>query len=76
MPCFYWHQKLAALNGGRSKMSERELEFVGIFPPRRRDGWYQPGEVLILGSVDEQDADPEFTAVLQALSQSRLEFLG
>jgi len=29
-PCAYWHLKLHALNGGRDKLSERELTFVGV----------------------------------------------
>jgi hypothetical protein len=33
---------LEALNGERDKLSDRELAFVGNFPLRRRDAWYQP----------------------------------
>jgi hypothetical protein len=76
-PCYYLHLKRRALNGERDKLSARELAFVGIFPPRRRDGWCQPGESSGLFAVDEQDADPELTSVLQALvNRERLEFLG
>ena len=37
-PCVYWHLKLRALNGGRDKLSERELTFVGIGGPLRTPG--------------------------------------
>jgi hypothetical protein len=29
-PCAYWHLKFHALNGGRDKLSQRDLEFVGV----------------------------------------------
>lgn len=78
-PCFYWHLKLAALNGHRDRLSAEQLEFVGVVS-RRRDtsgGWHQPNEIGLLASVDEQDADPELTPILQALvNRDRLEFLG
>jgi hypothetical protein len=63
----YGHLKAQALKGGRSKLSERELEFVGVCETRMSsDGWVQPGQLPALRSVDERDADPELTAILQA----------
>jgi hypothetical protein len=39
-PCAYWHLKLHAPNGGRTKLSQRDLEFVAWTPGRssRRAG--------------------------------------
>ena len=42
-PCFYWHLKQRALNGERDKLSDEELEFVGVGRRRRRPGgWHEP----------------------------------
>ena len=80
-PCRYWHTKCKALNGGRSKLSERDLALVGVDLPvqRRGGGWYQPGEISLFASAYELDAEPD--ALLQALvsvgsTQARLDFLG
>jgi hypothetical protein len=44
---------------------------------RRRSRLREPGEIALLGSIDEQDADAEFTGILQApMTRDRLEFLG
>jgi hypothetical protein len=77
-PCRYYHLLLRALNGERDRLSARELEFVGILPPRRRgDGWHQPNEIRFPASVDERDVDAGTVAILQALvKRDRLEFLG
>jgi len=46
-PCAYWHTKLHALNGGRDKLSERELEFVGVDTwPINTPGWHQPTALI------------------------------
>jgi hypothetical protein len=48
-PCIYWHTKVAALNGGRDKLTDEELEFVGVGNvPATRDtsgGWIQAGNM-------------------------------
>jgi hypothetical protein len=42
-PCFYWHLKLHALNGGRDKLAQRELTFVGVDTwPIVTPGWRSP----------------------------------
>jgi hypothetical protein len=73
-PCLYWHLKLHALNGGRGKLSQRDLDFVGVgVTPPLRDGWRSPAGLY----VDE--FDDEVDPVLKALARlggSRLEFLG
>jgi hypothetical protein len=78
-PCHYLHLKRRARNGDAGKLSE--LAFVGIFPPRPRDGWYQPGEIAIQASANEQDEPPAaYVAIMQKLmmlgGRERLEFLG
>ena len=74
-PCWYWHTKLHALNGGRGKMSQRDLEFVGVgsTPRGSSGGWRNPAGLYL----DEWDAevDPVLKA-LALLGQSRLAFLG
>jgi hypothetical protein len=45
------------LNGGRDKLTAEELAFLGVYPPRPRDGWHQPGEYLILSPLKlDEDA--------------------
>ena len=64
------------LSGGRDKLSERELTFVGIGGPLHTPGWRSVSEFGLFASVDEQDLDPAFAATLQALvNRDRLEFL-
>ena len=42
-PCFYWHTKVAALNGGKDGLSDEDLEFVGVAPCRKRSNrWHEP----------------------------------
>ena len=45
-PCFYWHLKLKALNGGRDRLSDEELEFVGVSRHRDRSRWHEPKATL------------------------------
>ena len=75
-PCAYWHTKLHALNGGRDKLSERELEFVGVDTwPINTPGWHQPTALyldLLMGDLPELSA--EESAVLHSLMD--IEFLG
>ena len=45
-PCFYWHTKVRALNGGRDTLTDRELEFVGVSRRRSRSGWQEPATAV------------------------------
>jgi hypothetical protein len=72
--CYYWHLKVRALNGGRSTLSDRELEFVGVgCSPTNTPGWRSAA----IDSADELEAvglSAEVSATLHALME--IEFLG
>lgn len=51
-PCYYLHTKLRALNGGRDKLSERELEFVGVGGPINTPGWRSPTGLFLDDLLD------------------------
>ena len=79
-PCFYWHTKIHALNGGRDKLSERELTFVGvdtwpIVTPgcARRRGLYLDDSLEAFGLTGEDSA--ALHAIMSIDSRERLEFL-
>jgi hypothetical protein len=83
-PC-YWSTRLAALNGGRGKLSAEELAFVGAGSgaPPRSGGWHQIGDLPALASADSDSAQGSETdaAMLKAmqalgLGRERLRFLG
>ena len=66
-PCTYWHTKKAALNGGQDKLSQRELEFVGVGMSLRvvpSDGWQQPNDLA--GLIGDR-LSAEDSAMLAAL---------
>jgi hypothetical protein len=73
-PCAYWHLKLHALNGGRSKMAQHDLEFVGVNTgPLTTPGWRSPTGLYL----DEFDAEVDpIQRALALLGQSRVELLG
>ena len=86
-PCAYWHLKLHALNGGRDKLSERELKCVGVGVSVRTDtsnGWHQPDALFVddfLAGFELSAEDSEVLHGLMAIStvdvnRDRLEFLG
>ena len=65
----YWCAKCRAMNGGRAKLSEEQLTFVGFLPerPPDPDGW-RPAWTL-LPSVDDEDRNPETTRGITWLMQ-------
>ena len=69
--------QLHALNGGRDKLSERELTFVGVGVPTRTTsgGWRSAGGIAV---EDDPEMSAETVTMLQVLvsSRERLEFLG
>jgi hypothetical protein len=80
-PCFYWHTKVEALNGGRDKLSERERAFIGVevWPIKHAGLGFADGAVPGR-SPRGLRASAEDSAALHAImslgSQERLEFLG
>jgi hypothetical protein len=72
----YWHLKLHALNGGRDKLSQRELEFVGVGASvrTRSDGWRQPDGLHLNDPLEGFGVSAEDSAVLHSLMD--IEFLG
>jgi hypothetical protein len=80
-PCFYWHTKLHALNGGRDTLSERDLTFVGVDVwPITTPGWRSPVGLYLDDPLEGFGLSAEDSAALHAImmvgSQERLEFLG
>jgi hypothetical protein len=70
-PCFYWHLKLAALNGGWDKLADEERAFVGVDVSSRDDasGWIQ-------GSSFDDALAKAYDSLGMAPPQERIEFLG
>jgi hypothetical protein len=79
-PCAYWHLKLHALNGGRDKLSHRDLEFVGVdTSPIVTPGWRSPTGLYLDGPLEGFGLSAEHSAALHAImpvGRERLEFLG
>ena len=80
-PCAYWHLKLHALNGGRDKLSQRDLTFVGVDVwPIVTPGWRSPTGLYLDDPLEGFGLSAEDSAALQAImtigSRERLEFLG
>ena len=80
-PCFYWHTKLHALNGGRDKLTPEQLTFVGVDVwPVITPGWRSPVGLYLDDPLEDFGLSPETSAALHAIvsvgSQGRLEFLG
>ena len=80
-PCFYWHTKVEALNGGREKLPERERAFVGVDAwPINTPGWRSPTGLYLDDPLEGFGLSAEDSAALQSLmsvgSQAALEFLG
>ena len=80
-PCFYWHLKIQALNGGRDKLSEPDLTFVGVDTwPIVTAGWRSPTGLYLNDPLEGFGLSPEDSAALNAIisvgSRERLEFLG
>lgn len=82
-PCFYWHLKVAALNGGWDKLTAEDRAFVGVEVSSHRatpNGWRSPIASLIaeLGAgVSSADVKVlERLAGMDDPRQERLEFLG
>jgi hypothetical protein len=83
-PCFYWHLKLQALNGGFHKLSDEERVFVGVETNEHgggnRDGWHSP-LANVIAQLGAQLSPAEIT-MLERLAgmdnpgQERLGFLG
>jgi hypothetical protein len=75
-PCYYLHLKRRALNGERDKLTQRELDFVGVGVSRRRDrsGWHQPDGLYFDDPLDSFGLSAEDSAVLHSLMD--IEFLG
>ena len=79
-PCRYLHLKRATLNGGRDRLSDEELQYVGIGVPARdtSGGWRQPND---LAAVIADQLSAEDTAMLRELmdvgdpGRERLRFL-
>jgi hypothetical protein len=84
LPCAYWHLKLHALNGGRDKLSERDLAFVGVDTwPINTRGWRSPTGLYLDDPLEGFGLSAELSAALHAImaispgvNQERLEFLG
>jgi hypothetical protein len=79
-PCLYWHTKVHALNGGRDKLSERELTLVGVDTwPIVTPGWRSPTRLYLDDSLEGFGLSAEDSAALHAImsidSRERLEFL-
>jgi hypothetical protein len=79
-PCFYWHTKLHALNGGRDKLSERERAFVGVDTwPIVTPGWRSPTGLYLDDPLEGFGLSAEDSAALHAImmvgSRERLGFL-
>jgi hypothetical protein len=73
-PCLYWHLKLHALNGGRDKLSQRNLEFVGVDTwPINTPGWRSPIGLYLDDPLDGL-LSPEQIALLRSVMD--IEFLG
>jgi hypothetical protein len=80
-PCFYWHLKLHALIGGRDKLSQRDLTFVGVNTwPIVTPGWRSPTGLYLDDPIEGLGLSAEDSAALHAImavgSRERLEFLG
>jgi hypothetical protein len=64
----YGHIKKAALNGGRDRLTEDELAFIGVTKSSRTatrpDGWRQPNTAMF---EIEAVLSPEDSGMLQAL---------
>jgi hypothetical protein len=79
-PCFYWHTKLHALNGGRDTLSERDLTFVGVDVWPITTLWRSPVGLYLDDPLEGFGLSAEDSAALHAImmvgSQERLEFLG
>jgi hypothetical protein len=84
-PCAYWHTKLHALNGGRDKLTRRDLAFVGVETwPINTPGWHAPTGLFLDLWSDLPELSGEVSAGLHALmaistvdvNRERLEFLG
>jgi hypothetical protein len=73
-PCAYWHLKLHALNGGRDKLSGRELAFVGVDTwPLNTPGWSSPTALYQDDPLDGFGLAPEQVALLRSVMD--IEFL-
>jgi hypothetical protein len=74
-PCAYWHTKLHALNGGRDKLSRRDLDFVGVDTwPINTPGWHAPTGLFLDLWSDLPELSAEDSAVLRSMMD--IEFLG
>jgi hypothetical protein len=74
-PCAYWHTKLHALNGGRDKLSRRDLDFVGVDTwPINTPGWHAPTGLYLDLWSDLPELSAEDSSVLRSLMD--IEFLG
>ena len=83
---WYWRTKLHALNGGRDKLSRRDLDFVGVdtWPINTPGGWHAPTGLFLDLWSDLPELPAEVAAGLHALvaistvdvNRERLEFLG
>ena len=83
-PCHYFHLKLRALNGGRDKLSDRELEFVGVDTwTINTPGWHSPAGLYLDDDLEGVGISAEVSVALHAImaissgvNQEPLEFLG
>jgi len=74
-PWAYWHTKVHALNGGRDKMSQRDLTFVGVDTwPINTPGWRSPTGPFLDDPLDAFGLSAADSAVLRSLMD--IEFLG
>jgi hypothetical protein len=81
VPCAYWHTKLHALNSGRDKLSQRDLDFVGVGVwPINTPGWASPTGLYLNDPLEGFGLSAEDSAALHAIlavgSRERLEFPG
>jgi hypothetical protein len=75
----YGHLKAKALNGGRDKLTESELEFVGATVHVRdtSGGWRQPNaDPYELSSILSAEDTELLQALMNAGYPDRVEFLG
>ena len=79
-PCFSWHTKLHALNGGRDKLTPEQLTFVVDVWRIVTPGWRSPVGLYLDDPLERFGLSAEDSAALHAImsvgSRDRLEFMG
>ena len=68
--CYYLHLKRRALNGGRDRLSDEELAYVGIGVPSRdtSGGWHQPNDIAAV-FLDQLSAEVALASSLRGSAE-------